>query len=236
VWLYNAAGLSYGEVGEHESAVAWLGEGIEVAMSAGDPEGLVGQLSDLRRRSLEALAREHDELEQRVGLFLEEWHRRPRPQRPWDFPDATEADEHGRKELAVPGATGSGIEVATAWFPAGEYENAIEHRPNLAELWADVAHADYSRRMDGHMKWSRAQGLIVRSIAPILLEDYLAWCDERGEDPGQARASYAAHRLADGDVLAWPPGRNEPCWCGSGRKYKRCCDMAAAAPMHDVAE
>ena len=25
VWLYNAAGLSYNEVGEHELAVAWLG-------------------------------------------------------------------------------------------------------------------------------------------------------------------------------------------------------------------
>jgi hypothetical protein len=22
---------------------------------------------------------------------------------------------------------------------------------------------------------------------------------------------------------SWPPGRNEPCWCGSGQKYKRCC-------------
>jgi len=21
----------------------------------------------------------------------------------------------------------------------------------------------------------------------------------------------------------WPPGRNEPCRCGSERKYKRCC-------------
>ncbi len=21
---------------------------------------------------------------------------------------------------------------------------------------------------------------------------------------------------------AVPPGRNEPCWCGSGRKYKKC--------------
>ncbi|MFL1378609.1 MULTISPECIES: SEC-C metal-binding domain-containing protein [unclassified Nocardiopsis] len=21
----------------------------------------------------------------------------------------------------------------------------------------------------------------------------------------------------------WPPGRNEPCWCGSTRKYKKCC-------------
>jgi len=25
-------------------------------------------------------------------------------------------------------------------------------------------------------------------------------------------------------VMGWqPPGRNEPCWCGSGRKHKRCC-------------
>lgn len=23
--------------------------------------------------------------------------------------------------------------------------------------------------------------------------------------------------------VAWPPGRNQPCWCGSERKYKRCC-------------
>ncbi|MFI5706227.1 SEC-C metal-binding domain-containing protein [Kribbella sp. NPDC051620] len=26
-----------------------------------------------------------------------------------------------------------------------------------------------------------------------------------------------------GDAIEWPPGRNEPCWCESGRKYKRCC-------------
>lgn len=23
--------------------------------------------------------------------------------------------------------------------------------------------------------------------------------------------------------IEWPPGRNDECWCGSGRKYKRCC-------------
>ena len=41
VWLYNAAGLSYNEIGEHELAVAWLGEGIELAMRTEDPEGIV---------------------------------------------------------------------------------------------------------------------------------------------------------------------------------------------------
>ncbi|MCD2186658.1 SEC-C domain-containing protein [Actinomycetospora soli] len=26
-----------------------------------------------------------------------------------------------------------------------------------------------------------------------------------------------------GPELEWPPGRNDPCWCGSGAKYKKCC-------------
>ncbi|WP_018335570.1 SEC-C domain-containing protein [Actinomycetospora chiangmaiensis] len=26
-----------------------------------------------------------------------------------------------------------------------------------------------------------------------------------------------------GFELEWPPGRNDPCWCGSGAKYKKCC-------------
>jgi hypothetical protein len=27
--------------------------------------------------------------------------------------------------------------------------------------------------------------------------------------------------MADGETIPWPPGRNEPCWCGSQRKYKK---------------
>jgi tetratricopeptide (TPR) repeat protein len=30
-------------------------------------------------------------------------------------------------------------------------------------------------------------------------------------------------RHDDGTYIAWPPGRNQPCWCGSGTKYKKCC-------------
>ena len=73
VWLYNAAGLSYNEIGEHEFAVAWLGEGMELAMRTDDPEGIINQLSDVRRQSLDALDRGLDELEERVGPFMEDW-------------------------------------------------------------------------------------------------------------------------------------------------------------------
>jgi hypothetical protein len=42
-------------------------------MRTDDPEGIVNQLSDVRRQSLSALGRDLDELEQRVDPFLGEW-------------------------------------------------------------------------------------------------------------------------------------------------------------------
>lgn len=209
VWLYNAAGLSYREVGDHELAIAWLTEGIEVAIRTDDPEGIVAQLSDVRRQSLGALGRELDELEQRVDRFLGQ----------------SRAEKQPREEISV----------SVAWFPAGEYEEAIRRWPSLAEDWAGVAHSEYSARMDGNIKWMRRQGVPIRSVAPIVIEDYVAWCAEHDEDPEDARAAYAAHRMQHGHAISWPPGRNEPCWCGSGRKYKKCCGPAPARPMHDPA-
>jgi hypothetical protein len=73
----------------------------------------------------------------------------------------------------------------------------------------------------------RSQGVPIRAIAPIVVEDYSAWCAEH-EDPEEARAAHAGRRR--GAVAA---GRNEPCWCGSGRKYKKCCGPAPGRPMHD---
>jgi tetratricopeptide (TPR) repeat protein len=235
VWLYNAAGLSYNEVGEHELAIAWLGEGIELAMRTDDPEGIVNQLSDVRRQSLSALGRDLDELEQRVDPFLEEWRsderaRRRRLARLTEFAnsvpvirDTPSADDREREDMAV----------ALAWFPSGEYEEAIRRWPSLAEDWSDVPHSDYSARLDGNIKWMRGHGMPIRAVAPIVVEDYVAWCAEHDQAPEEARAAYALHRISDGEGISWPPGRNEPCWCGSRRKYKKCCEPAPARPMHD---
>ncbi|MBV9168089.1 MAG: SEC-C domain-containing protein [Solirubrobacterales bacterium] len=234
VWLYNAAGLSYNEVGEHELAVEWLGGGIEVAMGIDDPEGIISQLSDVRRHSLRALGRDLDELEERVDPFLEEWGSEERMRHLRDvrliesanfvpvIRDTPPEGERDREDVAV----------SIAWFPAGQYEEAIRRWPSLAEDWANVPHDDYSARLDGNIKWMRSQGVPIRAVAPIVVEDYVAWCAEHDEDPDEARPAYAARRMRDGDVTSWPPGRNEPCWCGSGRKYKKCCGPAPARPMH----
>jgi hypothetical protein len=201
-------------------------------MRTDDPEGIINQLSHVRRSSLQALDRDLDELEQRVGPFMVEWssEERSRQRRlarlyeAGNFSLPAPARDHEHQEVVV----------SLAWFPSGEYEEAIGRWPSLAEDWAGVPHADYCARMDGNIKWMRSQGMPIRALAPIVVEDFVAWCSEHDEDPEEARAAYAVHRMTEGDAIAWPPGRNEPCWCGSGRKYKKCCGQAPARPMHDA--
>ena len=235
VWLYNAAGLSYNQVGEHELAVEWLAEGIELAMRTHDREGIVNQLSAVRRESLGFLGRELDGLERRVDSFLEQWRSEDRTRR-GRFPRRIESANWVPALRDAPGVDAGDHEevaVSIAWFPAGEYEAAIKRWPSLAEDRGEVAHRAYSARLDGNIKWMRSQGVPIRAVAPIVVEEYAAWCAEHDEDPEEARAAYAARRMQDGNAIPWPPGRNAPCWCGSGRKYEKCCGPAPAGPMHD---
>jgi tetratricopeptide (TPR) repeat protein len=69
IWLYNAAGFSYAQVGEHAAALPWLEDGIAMALADGDPEGIVHQLDEERARCREALGRGADELTAQVAAF-----------------------------------------------------------------------------------------------------------------------------------------------------------------------
>ena len=112
VWLYNNAGLEYGAADDHERALAWLTEGLELALSTGDPERLVAQMSDLRRESLKALGRQLDDLEARADEFLAQ----PRPPKPAWTPSALPG-----ALAALDAATGSAIAPAAA-VPAAAVE------------------------------------------------------------------------------------------------------------------
>ncbi|AEV71543.1 SEC-C motif domain protein [Mycolicibacterium rhodesiae NBB3] len=133
-----------------------------------------------------------------------------------------------------PEPTGGSATVAIAWLPAGDYEQATT-------LWPDFAGSDRVAGPDGrlpHTQYCRTMQQILVDyaeagipgglvIAPVRVAPFTAWCAERRYQPDSAesRAEYAAHlaRTADPALIAWPPDRNQPCWCGSGRKYKKCC-------------
>lgn len=239
VWLYNNAGLEYGCAGDHERAVGWLAEGLELAMRTGDPERLVAQMSDLRRDSLAALSRDHDELEDRADAFLADPPPRPPRWTPRRLPAVLGAlDRTGGSPVApaaaVPVPAAPGVQMAFSWFPAEEFTAALATWPQLADAWGTRDHGEYCRHTQQHLlRFTEAQRTEAVSgpawLVPIRLERFRNWCARTGRDPatGDARASYAADRArtragAD-EVIVWPPARNDRCWCRSGRKYKQCC-------------
>jgi tetratricopeptide (TPR) repeat protein len=47
---------------------------------------------------------------------------------------------------------------------------------------------------------------------------------DRLEIEREMRKDLSARILTpEGELITWPPERNDPCWCGSGAKYKKCC-------------
>lgn len=224
VWVYNNAGLEYGAAGEHEAALSWLTRALELAVRTGDPEHLLGQLRHLRAASLAALGRDEDELQtaEPVG-----------PSGP--------AGKTGRlveqvSQMASERREPTGMmPLAVAWLPADEFPDWPTQWPDLAdsdlvqdeEHGGSVTHAVYCQRMERRLRALRRTGVARLLIAPFRAEEVRQWVADHGidePDPAQLRARYAADLGRNPSrTVAWPPGRNEPCWCGSGRKYKKCC-------------
>lgn len=230
VWLYNAAGLSHQEIGAHEHAVSWFTDGLAVAMRTGDPEGLTAQLADLRERSLQELGHPSDALQAEATAFAATW------QRPIRAASNAAAILGDASQPERPIAASEQLPMSLAWFPATEYERALSLWPSLAEDWSGVPHEEYSARMDGHARWLRAQGARVHAISPLPVDELIAYCQSRDLDPEESRAAFAAEQSRIGRAVPWPPTRNQPCWCGSNRKYKKCCGAAPAVPMHPAVD
>ena len=259
VWLYNSAGFSYFEISDHRESARWFREGIDVALRTGDPDQVVIQLLEGLEDAWRALEETPDPgLADRVEAFVEAWQRPALSARyRWDdlSPLEQQQCDHcgydpdewknsagpriGRQaagsELAPsrpPVRISSSTVVSLAWFPRGEWEKATVAWPDLVEdLPAD--HGAYSHRIEARLKrLARAfTGHPIR-VSPMTVDDLIDFCPPDGEDPGtgEARSSYAAEIARRGATLPWPPGRNAPCWYGSGRKYKACCGPAPMAP------
>lgn len=119
-----------------------------------------------------------------------------------------------------------GVSIALAWFPSTEWESAKARWPEVTERFGDVDSATYNRAIQQHLLDLPLGGATADvSVAPIYVTEFTQWCSEVHTDAGsaQARSACAADLSSHGDTIPWPPARNEPCWCGSQRKYKKCC-------------
>lgn len=110
-----------------------------------------------------------------------------------------------------------------AWFPRDQIEPALAH---WSSLTSDLDDPDaYCQMIEARLRHVRNETGHQPSVAPLQVDRLLGFADQNDLDAGsgKARSQLAAEMGANDETLPWPPGRNEPCWCGSGRKYKRCC-------------
>jgi tetratricopeptide (TPR) repeat protein len=112
---------------------------------------------------------------------------------------------------------------AVAWFPPGQQPAAVHRWPTLGHDLAEPQ--TYAQGIEQHLRELRDTTGRAPVIAALDVVELASWAEQEGHDPdtGAARSQLAAEMARTGRALSWPPGRNEPCWCDSGRKYKRCC-------------
>ncbi|GAC1373390.1 MAG: hypothetical protein NVSMB32_16990 [Actinomycetota bacterium] len=132
---------------------------------------------------------------------------------------------------------GDKVPMGVAFFTADEWPRAVASWPDLlAEMPAD--HFAYVREMQSRiLQISEATGARLIMV-PMSVGGLVGFCETNQKlnaGSGQARAEYAASLVQQGYGRPWPPARNEPCWCGSARKYKVCCGTVdSPAPLHSV--
>ncbi|MFD8498611.1 SEC-C metal-binding domain-containing protein [Amycolatopsis sp. NPDC059657] len=106
-------------------------------------------------------------------------------------------------------------------WPRAEFERLVLLWPALSKEFGQTWD-DHRAMVEYEMQLGATQEPGPFAVLPGKVRELidLAGPDEYAPDFIDA---YEAD-LADGHVeIAWPPGRNDECWCGSGAKYKKCC-------------
>ncbi len=190
-----------------EDALRWYDAGLGYA-TRNDPGRVELGCLNGRYRIRRHLGLPHD----RWDVICEEERRAVRAD--LERRQAERAAEPGRREVR---------RMVVLHWPAEQYPKVLERWPQMRESHG-MAHSEHTRVLERHLRRLVESGLQVE-VADGDVEEYLAWAKEDDADPAESatRAAYGAHLGFLRRGRPWPPGRNGPCWCGSGRKYKKCC-------------
>ncbi|MBM0279464.1 SEC-C domain-containing protein [Micromonospora tarensis] len=109
------------------------------------------------------------------------------------------------------------------FWPQAEFDALLLRWPALADSYPtswDEHRAQLERALvDASGLGGADLGVVAGSVDGLAV-----FAQEAGSDPtDEETLDGYADSLDEAGVTAWPPGRNDTCWCGSGSKYKKCC-------------
>lgn len=192
-------------------------------------EALTWCNAGLARCYPQPFAPEHDDLLDDAGLFmLLDARRRVRGELEQPADELDELVEAGRGEFAeslAPQAQPDTPPLVPYW-PANEFDEARRRWPEtLSDSGAEApgTHTDYRRAVQRELRAS-AEGQ-TPLVVPVDAEQFDTFCRQRAAagDVLTLLERYVLMREEAGCGMPWPPERNAACWCGSQRKYKKCC-------------
>jgi hypothetical protein len=202
--------------GRTELAVQWLTTALESALQAQAP--LAG-----RRPEPDYAA------DAMVAFSLAQQRHRLRHNLGWPHDDYDELADS--LQAAVDGTLGADEDededdrgTAVLFWPAAEFERLLTRWPALAEAYGQSWDEHRAMVERGLVQWSESGHTDLVVLAGSA-EELAVYADRHGGDPADPEIcqDYAQHLTEHPDLTQWPPGRNEPCWCGSTGKYKKCC-------------
>lgn len=203
--------------GRLEEALLWFTAGVEAAERPGAGEDAeldaVGSLSG-RFRVRRELGLPHDRYDERAAEH------RLRAESDFDaFSDLDDDEDDAGDQGDLPRQ----MSLAVLYWPPSEFERLVARWPAMTEDYGG-RHADHRTLLERRLRELTVTHSLL-SVAAASVEEYVAFAEHERNDPAEAatRAGFAAHLGYLGRTVAWPPGRNDRCWCGSGSKYKKCC-------------
>ena len=140
-------------------------------------------------------------------------------------------------EIALPDAwenPDAPSEVRVMYWPREEVAGAHERWPDLV-LSARPEEVSHERELENRTLSELGYARI--EMVPMTTAALARFVERTGGNPDDHAVLGACvdERAEQVAVLSWPPERNDPCWCGSESKYKKCCRAAEPEPEAAVA-
>ena len=123
--------------------------------------------------------------------------------------------------------------IAESYFDIGEpeqgdfeFETMVQEDPTFG--WAYIGWADCYAWACEEPQFDKAYGILDRGLSQAglrdrkdVLERAISYSEESGDE--EKARDYKKQLRQASSVRVAKVGRNEPCPCGSGKKYKKCC-------------
>jgi tetratricopeptide (TPR) repeat protein len=202
--VYQAGAELYAEMGDFDQALVWhdkaYAELIAQEQSGQlDDDDFVEDVQEILTARLavrQELGLDPDDLDEAAGALLDG--------------DVEYFDRPIAGEVRIPVWRRDEIPHARAAFP---------------EVFDEVDDEAMSREYEAICRVVSASGAPSITLVPLTAAALAEFARRTGGTPGDENTRNAcAEELAEqGNGISWPPPRNEPCWCGSDVKYKKCC-------------